>query len=255
MLRSSTSLPPVVDSPADPRLPGLSPTMAHAMHGRLEGLRRLVGNTPLLAIDVRFRGGRRRVYAKSENLNMTGSVKDRMALHILRTAYERGQIAPGALIVEATSGNTGISFAAVGSCLGHPVSIFMPDWMSSERVNLLRAFGAELHPVSDADGGFVGSIQLAEQAARVDGRLPAPPVLQLRQLRGSRAHHRARDSLATRVTRPEARRVRGGRRYGRHGDGRGVVPQESRPEDSRASAGARRFAHAEDRPARGSTLR
>ena len=165
MLRSSTSLPPVVDSPADPRLSGLSPAMANAIDGRLEGLRRLVGNTPLLAIDVRFRGARRRVYAKSENLNMTGSVKDRMALHILRTAYERGQIAPGALIVEATSGNTGISFAAIGRALGHPVAIFMPDWMSSERVNLIRSFGAAIHPVSEEDGGFLGAIERAEELA------------------------------------------------------------------------------------------
>src|ERR1039457_7636143 len=70
------------------------------------------------------------IYAKSEQLNMTGSIKDRMALHILKTAYAEGKIHPGGTIAEATSGNTGISFAATGSVLGHPVSIFMPDWMS-----------------------------------------------------------------------------------------------------------------------------
>jgi len=132
---------------------------------RFVGLRRLIGNTPLLAIDYTLRGRPGRVYAKSENLNMTGSVKDRMALHILQRAYERGTVKPGDRIIEATSGNTGISFAAVGSALGHPVSIFMPDWMSSERVNLLRSFGAELRPVSSAEGGFVGSIEMAERAA------------------------------------------------------------------------------------------
>ena len=65
---------------------------------------RLIGNTPLLAIDYTIDGRNRRVFAKSENLNMTGSVKDRMALHIMRSVYERGAIEPGGLIVEATSG-------------------------------------------------------------------------------------------------------------------------------------------------------
>jgi cysteine synthase A len=133
---------------------------------RFDGLRRLVGNTPLLAIDYSLDGEPRRLYAKSENLNMTGSIKDRMALYILRRAYERGTIEPGALIIEATSGNTGISFAAIGRALGHPVSIFMPDWMSPERVNLIKGFGAEVHPVSEAEGGFLGSIDQAEEMAR-----------------------------------------------------------------------------------------
>jgi cysteine synthase A len=135
------------------------------LEGRFHGLRRLIGNTPLLAIDYTFRGKRRRLFAKSENLNMTGSVKDRMALHLLRCAYERGSIQPGALIIEATSGNTGISFAAVGRALGHPVAIFMPDWMSMERVNLIRSFGASIHPVTREEGGFLGSIEKAEELA------------------------------------------------------------------------------------------
>ncbi|MDX1579310.1 MAG: PLP-dependent cysteine synthase family protein [Gemmatimonadota bacterium] len=132
---------------------------------RFQGLRRLVGNTPLLAVDYTLDGRPRRVFAKSENLNMTGSIKDRMALHILRRAYERGTIRPGSLIVEATSGNTGVSFAAIGRALGHPVAIFMPDWMSAERVNLIRGFGARIHAVSKEDGGFLESIRRAEALA------------------------------------------------------------------------------------------
>jgi cysteine synthase A len=142
----------------------VAPKLTPQLAARFAGLRRLIGNTPLLAIEYTFRGRSGRVYAKSENLNMTGSVKDRMALHILRRAYERGTVRPGDRIIEATSGNTGISLAAVGRALGHPVSIFMPDWMSSERVSLLRVFGADLHPVSQAEGGFVASIRLAEEA-------------------------------------------------------------------------------------------
>ena len=137
---------------------------------RLRGLRVLTGNTPLLAIDCEVHGRRRRIYAKAENLNFTGSIKDRMAIHIIRRAYERGELQPGGLIVEATSGNTGISFAAIGRALGHPVTIFMPDWMSEERKALIRSFGATVILVSHEEGGFIGSIRMAEElAARTPG--------------------------------------------------------------------------------------
>ncbi len=123
---------------------------------RLRELRNLVGNTPLLAIDLEFKGRPRRIYAKAENLNMTGSIKDRMALHILGKGYERGVLKPGAPIAEATSGNTGISFSALGRALGHPVTIFMPDWMSQERKDLIRSLGATIRLVSREEGGFLG---------------------------------------------------------------------------------------------------
>ena len=125
---------------------------------RAADLRHMVGNTPLLSIRCRYRGQTRTVYAKAEHMNITGSIKDRMALHILRNAYREGRIRPGDTVVEATSGNTGISFAAIGRALGHPVVIFMPDWMSVERVALIRSFGARIVPVSREEGGFLGSI-------------------------------------------------------------------------------------------------
>ena len=133
---------------------------------RFRNLERLIGNTPMLAIRCRFAGKERVVYAKSEQLNMTGSIKDRMALHILRRAYAEGSIRPGDTIVEATSGNTGISFAALGRALGHPVVILMPDWMSRERSDLIRGFGATVIPVSRQEGGFLGSIERAEAITR-----------------------------------------------------------------------------------------
>jgi cysteine synthase A len=141
---------------------------------RFRGLGRMVGNTPLLEIEFRFRGQRRVLYAKSEQLNMTGSIKDRMAFYILRQAYAAGRIRPGNAIVEATSGNTGISFAALGRALGHPVTIFMPDWMSRERVDLIHSLGAHIVPVSRSQGGFLGSIRMAEEmaAGRPDVFLP-----------------------------------------------------------------------------------
>ena len=125
----------------------------------------LVGNTPLLAIDCTYKGERRRIYAKAENFNLTGSIKDRMALYILRNAYESKTLKPGAPIAEATSGNTGISFAAIGRALGHPVTIFMPDWMSQERKDLIKSLGSKIRLVSSQEGGFLGSIKLSEEFA------------------------------------------------------------------------------------------
>jgi cysteine synthase A len=135
------------------------------LKNRLNGLGHWIGNTPLLAIDFSFDGEKRVLYAKSENLNMTGSIKDRMAYHILRRGYERGTLKPGATIIEATSGNTGIAFSAIGRALGHPVTIFMPDWMSQERKDLIRSLGANVRLVSHEEGGFLGSIRLSEEYA------------------------------------------------------------------------------------------
>lgn len=136
------------------------------MKKKISNLASMVGNTPLLAIDLLYKGEERTLYAKAENLNMTGSIKDRMAFHILSEAYRRGDLKPGDHIIEATSGNTGISIAAIGRALGHPVTIFMPDWMSAERINLIRSFGAQINLVSKEDGGFLGSISKAEELAK-----------------------------------------------------------------------------------------
>jgi cysteine synthase A len=134
----------------------------------IQGLTSLIGNTPLFEIEFSFRGKPGKIYAKAEYLSMTGSIKDRMALHIMREAYRKEIIKPGDRVVEATSGNTGIAFAAVGRALGHPVTIFMPDWMSDERKNLIRSYGAEIVLISKEEGGFLGSIartrELAENA-------------------------------------------------------------------------------------------
>src|SRR3989339_72134 len=132
---------------------------------RIENLSHLIGNTPLLEITLEFDGSKRKIYAKAENLNMTGSIKDRMAFHILKNAYDRNILKKGSLIIEATSGNTGISFSALGRTLGHNVAIFMPNWLSQERINLIKSFGAEIILVSKEEGGFLGSIQRAEELA------------------------------------------------------------------------------------------
>ena len=129
----------------------------------------LVGNTPLLRIDLEYETAPIVVYAKAEMFSYSGSIKDRMALSILRNARKSGALVEGQPIAEATSGNAGIAIAAMGRALGHPVTIFMPDWMSAERRALILSYGARLRLVSKEEGGFLGSIALAEEMGREEG--------------------------------------------------------------------------------------
>lgn len=125
----------------------------------------MIGNTPMVGIKYRYKGKEGVVYAKCEYYNFSGSIKDRMVLYILKEAYKNGTINQDSVIVEATSGNTGISFSALGSMLGHKVCIIMPDWMSQERQMLIKCFGADIIPVSKTEGGFLGSVKLSEEMA------------------------------------------------------------------------------------------
>ncbi|MBM4398880.1 MAG: cysteine synthase family protein [Candidatus Cloacimonetes bacterium] len=135
---------------------------------RIETFRQLwhlIGNSPLIGIKLRYKGEIRSIYAKCEQYNITGSIKDRMALYILEKAYETELIKPDSMIVEATSGNTGISFSAIGKALGHQVCIIMPNWMSVERVQIISSYGANIITLSKEEGGFLGSISKAEEMA------------------------------------------------------------------------------------------
>jgi cysteine synthase A len=125
----------------------------------------MVGNTPLIEICYSYRGESRRIFAKCEQTNLTGSIKDRMALTILEAGLRDNAIKPGDTIVEVSSGNTGIAFAALGAALGHKVIILMPDWMSRERLDIICSYGAEVIQVSREQGGFLGALKLAEELA------------------------------------------------------------------------------------------
>jgi cysteine synthase A len=135
------------------------------VHNRLTHLWSVIGNTPMLELHYTYQGNHRKIYVKCEHYNLTGSIKDRMALYILQRAYELGTIKPGDSIVEATSGNTGISFSAIGKALGHNVKIIMPDWLSTERINIIKSLGAEVFLVSKEEGGFLASIERTEKIA------------------------------------------------------------------------------------------
>lgn len=123
----------------------------------------LVGNTPLIELnqlkkDLDFQAN---VFAKLEFFNPAGSVKDRVALSMIRAAEKSGELSPGGTIIEPTSGNTGIALAALGSALGYKVIIVMPENMSEERRALIRAHGGELI-LTPAAEGMKGAMQKAE---------------------------------------------------------------------------------------------
>ena len=136
-------------------------------------LDKLIGHTPMIKIKYHYQNQTNYVYAKLEYYNFTGSIKDRVAYYILKKAKELGLLKDREPIVEATSGNTGISFAALGAYYNHPVHIFMPDWASVERVSIMRLYGAHVHLVSKEEGGFNEAIRRSEEyAQKINGFLP-----------------------------------------------------------------------------------
>ena len=124
----------------------------------------LIGKTPLLELThlEALYGLKARILAKLEYLNPAGSVKDRVAREMLDAAERSGQIRPGAVIIEPTSGNTGIGLCAVAAARGYKAIIVMPDTMSQERITLMRAYGAEV-VLSDGRKGMAGAIETAER--------------------------------------------------------------------------------------------
>lgn len=126
----------------------------------------LIGNTPLIRIKYSINGVIKHVYAKLESYNLTGSIKDRMVSYLLYKNKENGNIKEGQPIIEATSGNTGISLAALGAYYKHPIHIFIPDFVSRERIQILKLYGAHVHLVSKEEGGYLTCIEKANQLAR-----------------------------------------------------------------------------------------
>ena len=134
----------------------------------ISGLESLVGHTPLLPLR---RIGRElpdsvKIFAKAEWFNPGGSVKDRPALNILKTALARGKLSGGKRLLDSTSGNMGIAYATLGAALGVPVTLAMPANASPERITILRALGAELvltDPAEGSDGALRVARKLAEE--------------------------------------------------------------------------------------------
>ncbi|CAL81757.1 cysteine synthase A [Clostridium botulinum] len=125
----------------------------------------LIGNTPMFKLNNMQEENMADVYIKLEKFNPGGSIKDRAALGMIEEAEKMGKIKPGDIIVEPTSGNTGIGLAMVGRLKGYKVIIVMPDSMSIERRNMIKAYGAEL-VLTEGNKGMTGAIEKAEELAR-----------------------------------------------------------------------------------------
>ncbi|ENK0838275.1 cysteine synthase A [Clostridium sporogenes] len=125
----------------------------------------LIGNTPMFKLNNMQEEDMADVYVKLEKFNPGGSIKDRAALGMIEEAEKMGKIKPGDIIVEPTSGNTGIGLAMVGRLKGYKVIIVMPDSMSIERRNMIKAYGAEL-VLTEGNKGMTGAIEKAEELAR-----------------------------------------------------------------------------------------
>lgn len=125
----------------------------------------LIGNTPMVKIKIDFNNKIQNIYVKLEYYNFTGSIKDRIANYIIIKSYENGSLKENMPIIEATSGNTGISFSALGALYNHPVHIFMPDWASVERRKIMELYGAKVYLVSKKEGGFKEAIKRADKLA------------------------------------------------------------------------------------------
>ena len=136
-------------------------------------IKKLIGNTPIIKIKVKYNKKIVNVFAKLEYYNYTGSIKDRLAHYIINESYKNGTLKKEMPIIEATSGNTGISFAALGAYYKHPVHIFIPDTASKERVDIMKLYGAKVYLVSKKDGGFKEAINKANKLAnKINGFRP-----------------------------------------------------------------------------------
>ena len=191
----------------------------------------LVGNTPLLEAGNLERGFglEVRILLKLEYLNPAGSVKDRIAKAMILDARERGLLQEGAVLIEPTSGNTGIGLASMAATLGYRLILTMPETMSVERRNILKAYGAEI-VLTDGALGMTGAIDKAKELAReipnsfIPGQFENPV--------NPRTHLETTGPGDLEGYRRNDRSVCSGRRYRRDDYRSGPLPEREEPEDS-----------------------
>ena len=128
----------------------------------------LIGNTPMVKLNHLPEAGMAKIHAKVEYFNPGGSVKDRISLAMIAAAERAGKLKPGGMIVEPTSGNTGIGLALLGALRGYKVILTMPETMSRERTSILRSYGAEIVLTPGAEG-MAGAVKRAEEIVNTTG--------------------------------------------------------------------------------------
>lgn len=153
----------------------------------------LVGNTPMIKLRRLADGIESTVLLKLEGCNPAGSVKDRVALNMILQAERRGDIKPGGSIIEATSGNTGIALAMIAAAKGYKLTVIMPDHMSQERRDAMRAYGANLILVPHADGQQASRVLAAKMAREGHGFL----IDQFNNHDNTAAHHQTGQEIWT----------------------------------------------------------
>lgn len=129
---------------------------------RLEKFAPMFGKTPLVEVVFKYQQKVKTIFAKYEAYNFSGSIKDRIAYAIINDAYHNHTLKEDQPLVEVTSGNTGIAFAALGRAMGHEVKIIMPDWLSKERYDIIELYGGTVEKVSPKEGGFLEALNRAE---------------------------------------------------------------------------------------------
>ena len=162
--------------------------------GALPSIAAAVGRTPLVRLNRITRDVKPALYVKVEWYGATGSLKDRIYLHMFERAEARGDLKPGMQVLECSTGNAGIACAWVSAVKGYPCTIVMPEGMSDERKKIMRAYGAELVFTPGGESDVDLSLERLRQIrdAAPGALLGARPVRQPRQRRGAHPHHRAR---------------------------------------------------------------
>lgn len=132
----------------------------------MDMITKTIGKTPMIKIKYKYNGRINEVFTKLEYYNLTGSIKDRVAYYIINNAKKRGVLKENMPIIEATSGNTGIAIAALGAYYNHPVYIFMPDWASKERIQIMKSYNANVILISKEEGGFIKCVSESKRLAK-----------------------------------------------------------------------------------------